>query len=95
MTPAASIPPISARGKARCGSIVSSATLATFSNPVMAKKASATPATIAKIGVVDVSNSASRPKSALPWATYQTPMIITITRPEISTIVITMLTTTD
>ena len=45
------MPPISARGKFLAGSMVSSATLAAFSKPVMAKNASATPATIAKIGL--------------------------------------------
>ena len=51
MTPAASMPPMSARGNVRAGSMVSSATLAAFSKPVMAKKASATPATTAKTGL--------------------------------------------
>ena len=52
MTPAVTMPPISARGKLLCGSMVSSATLAVFSKPVIAKKESATPAMIAKIDVV-------------------------------------------
>ena len=37
----------------------------------------------------------STPKSALPSATYQMPMTITMTRPAISTKVISMLITTD
>ena len=48
MTPASNMPPTSARGKVRAGSTVSSATLAAFSNPVIAKNESATPATIAE-----------------------------------------------
>ena len=50
MTPAATMPPISARGKVLAGLTVSSATFAAFSKPVIAKNASATPAMIAKTG---------------------------------------------
>jgi hypothetical protein len=74
---------------------VSSATLAAFSKPVIAKKASATPAMIARIGLPSPENSVSTPKSASPSATYQTPMIMITTRPATSTKVISMLTTTD
>ena len=51
------------------GLMVSSATLAAFSKPVIAKKASATPATTAKMGLPSAANSPRVPKSALPWAT--------------------------
>ena len=53
------MPPISARGKLRDGSMISSATLAAFSKPVMAKKASATPAMTAKIELPSAVNSLS------------------------------------
>ncbi len=91
------MPPISERGNDRCGSIVSSATLAVFSKPVIAKNESATPARIASPGLVPPSvwNSVSVAKSALPWAMYQTPMISTMIRPAISTKAISMLITTD
>ena len=75
--------------------MVSSATFAAFSKPVIAKNASATPAMIAKTGLPSALNSPSVEKSALPCATYTTPMTITITRPATSTKVITMLATTD
>ena len=69
MTPAATMPPISARGNVFDGLMVSSATFAAFSKPVMAKKASATPATMAKIGLPSALNSVSAPQLALPWKT--------------------------
>ena len=89
------MPPTRARGNVLLGLMVSSATFAAFSKPVIAKKASATPAMIAKIGLPSASKSVSTLKSALPSTTYQTPMPITITRPATSTNVISMLTTTD
>ena len=88
MTPAVSMPPTIERGKDLWGSMVSSATLAVFSKPVIAKKDSATPARMARAGLPLVAKSASTPKSALPSATYQTPMNMTISRPTISTKVI-------
>ena len=45
------MPPIRDRGKDRCGSIVSSATLAVFSKPVIAKNENAMPARIASAGL--------------------------------------------
>ena len=95
MAPATTMPPISERGKDRHGSIVSSATFAVFSKPVIAKNDSATPARIASAGLPSVLNSVRTPKSALPSATYQTPMNITIASPRISTNAIAMLMTTD
>ncbi len=90
------MPPMRERGKERCGSIVSSATFAVFSKPVIAKKESATPARIASPTLESpVSNSARTPKSAFPSAMYQMAMIITMIRPKISTKAITMLMTTD
>ena len=74
---------------------VSSATFAAFSKPVIAKKDSATPATIASAGLPSALNSPSVAKLASPSTMYQTPMIITMTSPATSTTVITMLTTTD
>ena len=49
--------------------MVSSATLAVFSKPVMAKKENATPASTASAGLPETLMSVSVPKSALPWAT--------------------------
>ena len=63
------MPPIRARGKVLDGLMVSSATLAAFSKPVMAKKARATPAMMAKIGLPSALNSPSVPQLALPWKT--------------------------
>jgi len=75
--------------------IVSSATLAAFSKPVMAKNARATPATMAKTGFPSAVNDVSTPKSASPRATTIIPITNTRTSPETSTTVRTMLTTTD
>ncbi len=49
--------------------MVSSATLAVFSKPVMAKKENATPASTARAGLPETLMSPRIPKSALPWAT--------------------------
>lgn len=96
MTPAAIMPPTSARGKVTEGLTVSSATLAAFSNPVMAKKARATPATTANTGFpLPALNCPSTAKSASPRATWMMPMISTMARPAVSTKVISMLITTD
>ena len=95
MAPATIMPPTRERGKDRQGSMVSSATFAVFSKPVIAKNDRATPARIASAGLPSVLNSVRTPKSALPSAMYQTPMNITIASPRISTNAITMLTTTD
>ena len=89
------MPPTTARGKVFLGLTVSSATFAAFSNPVIAKNDSATPAMIASAGLPSAVKSPSVEKLASPRAKYQTPMIITITSPATSTTVITMLTTTD
>jgi hypothetical protein len=91
------MPPTRERGKDLCGSIVSSATFAVFSNPVMAKNDSATPARIAIAGLAPsaVSNSVSVAKSALPSAMNQTAVISTMIRPAISMKAMTMLMTTD
>ena len=86
---------MSARGKVLLGLIVSSATFAAFSKPVIAKKARATPAMIAKISLPSVVNSVRTPKFVSPPATNQMPMPSTRTRPAISTKVISMLSTTD
>jgi hypothetical protein len=86
---------MSARGKVLEGLIVSSATFAAFSKPVMAKNASATPATTAKIGLPSAVNDVRTPKSASPRTTTVTPMPMTTTRPKTSTKVMSMLTTTD
>ena len=45
------MPPTSERGKALYGSMVSSATLAVFSKPVIAKKENAMPASTASAGL--------------------------------------------
>ncbi len=74
--------------------MVSSATFAAFSKPVMAKNARATPATIAKMGLPSTVNDVSTPKSASPRTTTITPMPITSTRPKTSTKVMTMSTST-
>ena len=89
------MPPIRARGKARDGSIVSSATLAAFSKPVMAKKASETPASTAMTGEPSALNSSSTLGSLTPSTRAMTPMITTMTRPLISMKVMTTLATTD
>ena len=89
------MPPTRDRGKARCGSIVSSATLAVFSKPVIAKNEKAMPARTASAGFPLTLMSVSTPKSALPWAMYQMPITSTMTRPATSTKVISMFITTD
>jgi hypothetical protein len=89
------MPPTSDRGKARCGSIVSSATLAVFSKPVIAKNEKAMPARTASAGLPETLMSARTPKSASPWAMNQMPMTITMSRPATSTKVISMFITTD
>ncbi len=64
------MPPTRARGKFFWGSIVSSATFAAFSKPVIAKKESATPAMIAKMTCCPATlKSVSTVKSASPSAT--------------------------
>ena len=89
------MPPISARGNARAGSMVSSATLAAFSKPVMAKKASETPASTAMTGEPSAVNCSSTPGSLTPVTRAMTPMIMTMTRPLSSMNVMTTFTTTD
>ena len=93
--PAVSMPPISARGKARDGSMVSSATLAAFSKPVMAKNASDTPASTAMTGDPSALNSSSTPGSLTPSTSAMTPMATTMIRPLTSMNVMTTLATTD
>ncbi len=89
------MPPTRDLGKERRGSIVSSATLAVFSKPVIAKNEKAIPASTASAGLPETLMSARTLKSALPWAMYQMPMVITMMRPATSTKVITMFMTTD
>ena len=89
------MPPTRDRGKALCGSIVSSATLAVFSKPVIAKNEKAMPARTASAGLPETLMSVRTPKSALPWAMYQMPMTITMSRPATSTKVMIMFITTD
>ncbi len=75
--------------------MVSSATFAAFSKPVMAKNARATPATTANTGLPSAVKEVRTPKSASPRATTMTPMTMTTTSPKISTNVMNMFTSTD
>ncbi len=96
--PAVIMPPMSARGNARDGSMVSSATFAAFSNPVMAKKASETPASTASTadpGPPSTWNCSSTAGSPTPSTSAITPMATTMMRPLISTNVMITFATTD
>ena len=75
--------------------MVSSATFAAFSNPVIAKKASATPATMAKTGLPSACEVAEHAEVRVALNDVVTPMAITMIRPATSTKVISMLITTD
>jgi hypothetical protein len=75
--------------------MVSSATLAAFSKPVMAKKASETPASTAMTGEPSAVNSSSTPGLLTPVTRAMMPMITTMIRPVTSMKVMITLTTTD
>ena len=75
--------------------IVSSATLAAFSKPVMAKNASETPASTAITGEPSALNCSSTPGSCTPSTRAMTPMMITMIRPLTSMKVMITFTTTD
>ena len=75
--------------------MVSSATLAAFSNPVMAKKASETPASTAMTGDPSALNCSSTDGELTPSTRAMIPMMITITKPLSSMNVMITFTTTD
>ena len=75
--------------------MVSSATLAAFSKPVHAKKASETPASTARTGEPSAVNCSSTPGSLTPVTRAMMPMIMTMTRPLSSMKVMMTFTITD
>ena len=89
------MPMKNARGKSRCGLVVSSTMLTESSKPMIAKNASAAPLTTSENGSAPALNSSARAGSPMPWLKAQAPMRMTIKSPASSTQVMTTLSFTD